>query len=186
MPGDAANTPGADKEDKSLTDRMIPAATAEKAAFNVVWARSNPPLAYQVYLLRNEKGEPLYVGVSSTLRHRVYDHWRRKPWGKEIASVEVLAVGHGRYAGELAERTAIRRHMPRYNTMHNRPGSENLKRGGTQAKGWGTARRRGIRQRYAEQVSLAAILRRLAHLCRRADFERTLYGIQIQDNTDQI
>lgn len=102
-----------------MSNRSVPPATEERLAFNEVWDQSNPSLAYQVYLLRDRRGKPLYIGVTSGLKMRVYDHWQRKPWGKEIAKIEVVVVAHGSYSATLAERTAIQNFRPKHNIVHN-------------------------------------------------------------------
>lgn len=96
-------------------DKSIPPASADKTLFNAVWKASNPRVAYQVYVLADEQGEVIYVGMTSNLRQRVYDHWKKQPWGREIAYIEVVDVVQGSYSGLIAEKRVIQSLRPKYN-----------------------------------------------------------------------
>lgn len=100
---------------------MIPGASADKLAFNEVWARSAPKRAYQVYVLRDLRDRVLYVGLTTQLKNRVYSHWRTQEWGREIAHIEVVEVVHGSYRGLLAERRWQEKLQPRYDKQRGKP-----------------------------------------------------------------
>jgi excinuclease ABC subunit C len=74
------------------------------------------------YLMKNEKGEVLYVGKAKSLRNRVRSYFTGSHDGKtqrlvsQIADVEVIVTGTPTEA-LILECNLIKKHRPRYNVM---------------------------------------------------------------------
>lgn len=66
-----------------------------------------------LYRLFDASGDLLYIGVARRIHSRVLAH-RRKPWGREIAAVQVQWYDAERLALK-AERIAIRSEPAKYN-----------------------------------------------------------------------
>jgi len=74
------------------------------------------------YLMKNEKGEVLYVGKAKSLRNRVRSYFTGSHDGKtqrlvsQIADVEVIVTGTPTEA-LILECNLIKKHRPRYNVL---------------------------------------------------------------------
>lgn len=70
-------------------------------------------------------GQLLYIGISYDAVRRSYEHQRQSPWFREVARSEVEHFST-RTAALEAEREAITRECPKYNTQHVRNKLGNL------------------------------------------------------------
>lgn len=74
-----------------------------------------------LYRMRDAGGQLLYVGISHTTMSRFHQHKNSKWWWVQVASVD---VEHFETRGQAlwAEREAIQKELPRYNTeLHPQP-----------------------------------------------------------------
>ncbi len=76
-----------------------------------------------VYIMRNEKGDVIYVGKAASLRNRVRNYFgaphcawsrRRRPWCEQIADFEYIVTQNAAEALHL-EATLVKRHQPFFN-----------------------------------------------------------------------
>lgn len=79
-----------------------------------------------VYRLAAIDGTLLYVGVADDPGRRLHQHYKQKPWWREIAHVDLERFAT-RQEALSAERHAILTEKPRYNVVHN---ADNLGRDG--------------------------------------------------------
>jgi excinuclease UvrABC nuclease subunit len=71
-----------------------------------------------VYRMYDEDGRLLYIGVTCSMKRRLYAHRKATPWFHEIACLTSVPFEHRRAAFE-AEAAAIRAEQPLYNVLCN-------------------------------------------------------------------
>lgn len=71
-----------------------------------------------LYRLYTEGGDLLYIGIAVDPGRRYTQHRAGKPWGRDIASMDVAWFPYRGLAVD-AERDAIQTEHPRYNIIHN-------------------------------------------------------------------
>ncbi len=129
------------------------------------------PTAPGVYLMKDGKGAPLYIGKAENLRRRTRDHFLQRQAFHARQALELLeridVVETGSEFGALLlENRLIARHRPPYNSHGTRVGSLPLRqaqRGGVPApvRHAQPARRRVVLRRAVPQVQPGPALRRV-------------------------
>lgn len=98
-----------------MTNRVpIVALAIEKVAPEVV-----SPSPHLVYLLYDERGRLLYIGITDRGPRRLVEHYREKAWFSMVARVDIERMP-SRAAAEERERALIRERGPAFNVQHNR------------------------------------------------------------------
>lgn len=70
--------------------------------------------ATTVYLMRDAKGEPIYVGITAHIARRMNLHEHQSPWISEVASIETLPCANRSDALEM-EGCIAAAYRPRHN-----------------------------------------------------------------------
>lgn len=71
-----------------------------------------------LYRFHDAHGRLLYIGITSRLGRRFYEHAKTKPWQRDAATITVQHFPT-RQAAERAERIAIETEHPAHNITHN-------------------------------------------------------------------
>jgi predicted GIY-YIG superfamily endonuclease len=77
-------------------------------------------MATYLYRLYDHTDQLLYVGISKSAIHRLYDHLTEQPWGDCVAKQTVERYDTRQEALD-AEKAAIEYESPLHNVVHNRP-----------------------------------------------------------------
>ena len=80
------------------------------------------PLLPGVYIMKDAKGEVIYVGKAKKLKNRVSSYFRGEHLPKVEAMVEKVAdfdviVANSEFEALILENSLIKRHMPHYNIL---------------------------------------------------------------------
>jgi DNA polymerase-3 subunit epsilon len=111
-------------EEQGLTTLEEVARFCEPAArrnYHKITLTDGLPTGPGVYIMRDEKGAPLYIGKAENLRRRTRDHflqrqaYRARQALELLARIEVLETG-SEFAALLLECRLIARHKPLYNS----------------------------------------------------------------------
>ena len=144
---------------------------ATRRNFHKISLTEKLPKAPGVYLMKDDKGTPLYIGKADNLRRRTRDHFLQRQAFHARQALELLeridVVETGSEFGALLlENRLIARHRPPYNSHGTKVGayhSRQAQRGGVPApvRHAQPTRRRVLLRRAVPQVQRGAALRRL-------------------------